>query len=560
MFSSCVGASLLRRGVCARACAPARARPHTQRKRTTVLSLPAAIRRPAAVGLFAFSAALVPVSAVAHAAMPSHAATSTRVAMPTHAVTSSRAATPSRAVTSTRATTLSTAASAHRRPAGRPSKKKPPTLDLYAKRALIAYEAMQDNFYVPGTDLYRGAPYSYLWPFSQALAATVSLSHIASERPKLVGDLHDLMSGLALYLGPAPSPGEPGSPSTGPAKPGEAVGESSGEPGAAGGSSGSSGAQDAGGATSAGSMSAGTTDASGTTSAGGTTSGTGASNGAGTTNGGANTSSGVRSYNGSVAPPIGPGGASYYDDNEWVGIELTRLYQLDHEPLALQQAEQIMAFVMNGWQTTGRDGQPLPCPGGVPFSDAPNNDSRNTVTDGPGAELAVELYKITREARYLQFAEMAYGWVRQCLMEPNYLYADHIDEDGTIQRTLWSYNQGSMMGAGVLLYQATGEGAYLYQARQTAKAALAYYPYTRLSNENPFFVAVYFRNLMYLDSVTHDPPGNLPAREFVYYAWLRHRLGDNLFAYGNPPTTELLWQAAIVQIYAMLATSPSTYF
>jgi hypothetical protein len=406
--------------------------------------------------------------------------------------------------------------SSARRAASAHSKK--PVLSIYATRALLAYEAMQQNFYVSGTGLYRGEPeYSFLWPFSQALAAAVSLSHLTGERPKLAEGLHALTFGLHQYLGPAPAPGEAGSPATGPAQPGEAVGESSTEPGTAASSSSS-------------------------------------------TSGASTANAGVRSFNGNVAPPVGPGGASYYDDNEWVGIELARLYALDHEPAVLVQAEQIMEFVMTGWETTGPSGQPLPCPGGVPFSNATTNTSRNTVTDGPGAELAVQLYKITHEARYLQFAEMAYGWVRQCLLEPNNLYADHINDNGTIQRTLWSYNQGSMMGAGVLLYQATHDGAYLYQARQTAKAALAYYPYTRLSNENPFFVAVYFRNLMYLDSVTHDPPGNLPAREYVYYAWLRHRLSDNLFAYGSPPTAELLWQAAIVQIYALLATPPSTYF
>ncbi|HSZ68818.1 MAG TPA: glycoside hydrolase family 76 protein [Solirubrobacteraceae bacterium] len=436
----------------------------------------------------------------------------------------------------------SPARTAAKRPAAKkPARKKAPVLNLYAKRALTAYEAMQQSFYVPGTGLYRGAPeYSYLWPFSQALAATVSLSHVTGERPKLASSLHALTFGLQQYLGPLSAPGEAGSPATGPAQPGEAVGESSTEPGTAAASPSDTAAASPSDAAAA----------SAPDTAGASAPGAGAST----------ASAGVRSYDGNVAPPVGPGGASYYDDNEWVGIELARLYELDHEPVALQQAQQIMEFVMAGWQTTGPSGQSLPCPGGVPFSNAANNTTRNTVTDGPGAELAVQLYKITREARYLQFAEMAYGWVRQCLLEPNDLYADHINDNGTVQRTLWSYNQGSMMGAGVLLYQATHEGAYLYQARQTAKAALAYYPYTRLSNENPFFVAVYFRNLMYLDSVTHDPPGNLPAREYVYYAWLRHRLSDNLFAYGNPPTAELLWQAAIVQVYALLAIPPSTYF
>jgi hypothetical protein len=388
---------------------------------------------------------------------------------------------------------------------------------------------MQQNFYVPGTGLYRGEPeYSFLWPFSQAFAATVTLSYVPATRPKLVGALRALLVGLRQYLGPPPPPAVAPSEAGAPAAATETT--AAGQPTGTGSSSATA-----------------PTGASAPAAAGG---GSLASS----------STTGLRSYDGNVAPPVGPGGDSYYDDNEWVGIELARLYELGHNTTALQQAEQIMAFVMAGWQTVGPSGQLLPCAGGVPFSNAKGNTARNTVTDGPGAELAVQLYRITHEARYLQFAEMAYGWVRQCLLEPNGLYADHIELDGSIDRTQWSYNQGSMMGAGVLLYQATHNGAYLYEARQTAKAALPYFTYSRLSSENPFFVAVYFRNLLYLDSVTHDPPGTLPVREYLYYAWQRHRLSDNLFAYGSPPTAELLRQAAIVQIYGLLATAPSTYF
>src|SRR5580692_1616481 len=235
-----------------------------------------------------------------------------------------------------------------------PAHPKHPVLSTYATRALLAYQAMQQNFYVPGTGLYRGEPeYSFLWPFSQALGATVSLSHISRSPLQLGGALSALMVGLQQYLSPLPAP-------------------------AAEGGEGGEGAA------------AGETTAAGQPTGGATVNATGAS-----------TATTVRSYDDNVAPPVGPGGASYYDDNEWVGIELARLYELDRDPAALQQAEQIMAFVMAGWQTAGPGGQPLPCPGGVPFSNAKGNTARNTVTDGPGAELAVQLYRITHENRYL---------------------------------------------------------------------------------------------------------------------------------------------------------------
>jgi hypothetical protein len=359
---------------------------------------------------------------------------------------------------------------------------------------------MQQAFYIIGTGLYVGEPYSYLWPFSQALAATVSISNIpgqtALQKLGEARELHVRMHGLTRYwsepgAGSEPLPGE--QPEVEENAPGEPS-ETAGVPPPA-----------------------------------------------------------LPSYSGSVVPPAG---VSYYDDNEWIGIELMRLYKLRHEPAVLERAEQIMQFVTSGWQANPK----LACPGGVPFSNSPSNTDRNTVTDGPGAELALQLYRVSGNPVYLQFAQTAYEWVRACLMQPSQLYSDHIRQHGLIDPTLWSYNQGSMIGAGVLLYQATGDSAYLYQARQTAKAALAYFTLERLLGENPFFVAVYLRNLMYLDSVTHDPPGGRLAQQYIDYVWVNRRLVDNLFVFGSPPSSQLLVQAAAVQVYALLASSPTTYF
>ena len=359
-----------------------------------------------------------------------------------------------------------------------------PSLRGNPARAMLTFKTMQENFYIKGTGLYKGEPYSFLWPFSQALAATVSLAYLPGQSKSLAHELHVRMYGLERYFEP-PHASSASEPSATPPLP---------------------------------------------------------------------------SFAGSVVPPIGPGGTSYYDDNEWVGIELARIYELNHEAFALQQAKQMMAFVMNGWQTTGPNGKPLACPGGVPFSNSTANNSRNTVTDGPGAELALQLYKITGEGQYLQFAQAAYAWVRQCLLNSEGLYADHIQNSGEVEPMVWSYNQGSMIGAGAMLYQATGNAAYLYEARQTANAAQAHFSLEKLELENPFFVSVYYRNLLYLDAITHDPPGLKGVQAYVNYAWQNLRLENNLFVSGSPSTSTLLGQAAMVQLYALLCIPASHYF
>jgi hypothetical protein len=42
--------------------------------------------------------------------------------------------------------------------------------------------------------------------------------------------------------------------------------------------------------------------------------------------------------------------------------------------------------------------------------------------------------------------------------------------------------------------------------------------------------------------------------------WVNRRLKGGLFVSGSPPSSQLLVQAAVVQTYALLSTSPSTYF
>jgi hypothetical protein len=354
-----------------------------------------------------------------------------------------------------------------------------PALRGNPARGLLAFQAMQRQYYIQGSGLYAGEPFSYLWPFSQALAATITLANVPALHATMVRELKARVIGLQSYLD----------------------NDNSGAP-------------------------------EGTYT------------------------SALPAFDGTVAPPAGPGGPKYYDDNDWVGIELVRLYKLTHDPSLLASAEAIMAFEMAGWQADPE----LGCPGGIPFSNIVGNTDRNTVTTAPAAELAVQLYGLTGNGAYLHFGLTAYEWVRRCLLQPSGMYADHLSPTGVVEPTLWSYNQGSMIGAGTMLYQVTRDGAYLYEARQTAKAALAYFTPERLYAEIPFFPSVYFRNLLYLDAVTHDPPGQGLAQGYVNYAWQNLRLSNNVFVGGSPNSAQLLVQAAIAQIYGLLSTPASTYF
>jgi hypothetical protein len=366
----------------------------------------------------------------------------------------------------------------HTRAPRKPRKPRKPALRGNPLRAQRGFAAMQKFYYLQGSGLYNGEPFSFLWPFSQALAATVSMANISGMKGPFLHEIQARLIGLGSYL-----------------------------------------------------------DANNS----------GASEGTFTST--------LPAFDGTTAPPTGPGGAKYYDDNDWVGIELVRAYKLTRNVSALASAEQIMAFEMAGWSTNTE----LTCPGGVPFSNTAENTDRNTVTNAPTAELGVQLYFVTGNVAYLQFAQMAYEWVRRCLLQPSGLYSDHINQRG-VDPTVWSYNQGTMIGAGTLLYQATGNGAFLYQARQTARASLAYFNPGRLAAEIPFFPSVYFRNVLYLDSVTRDPPGPKLAQTYADYAWQNLRLSDDLFVSGSPASAQLLVQAAIVQIYALLSASPATYF
>ena len=135
-------------------------------------------------------------------------------------------------------------------------------------------------------------------------------------------------------------------------------------------------------------------------------------------------------FESAVAPPLGPGGDTYYDDNAWAALDLLHQYQLTGSSTYLNLAEQTFRFVVTGWST-----DPLaPCPGGVPWVDASWSGDRNTVSNAPNAEVGAQLYQITGQSFYLSWAKRMYNWVNACLAAPGGLYYDHVSSTGTSTR------------------------------------------------------------------------------------------------------------------------------
>ena len=346
---------------------------------------------------------------------------------------------------------------------------KHPKPDPNLVHAQAAYAAMQRDLYVRSTGLYLGhdrQPYSYLWPFSQTLEATLSMASLPKVGRRFGPAVSDRINrGLAHYWDGAKSP--PG-------------------------------------------------------------------------------------YDGYVVAPLGPGGVIGYDDDEWIGISLARRYVRSKGPALLKRAEQLFDLAVYGWDSNTAHA----CPGGVVFDQDPANVDRNTITNAPAAELATRLYLITHNRRYLDWARRFYWWVRTCLRGHGGLFEDHLDFAGTVDPTIWSYNEGTMVGAAALLYRATHARTYLRRALTDARDALRWFNPARITGDPPFFVAIFFDNLALLGETTPYTSWKHPAQLYANWAWNKIRTpANNLFPFDSGGG-QVLEQAAMVRIYATLAGAP----
>lgn len=249
-------------------------------------------------------------------------------------------------------------------------------------------------------------------------------------------------------------------------------------------------------------------------------------------------------------PPYGSGGDFFYDDNEWVGLLDVQHWLMHRDRAFLRQAETIFDLVVSGWDTNATHA----APGGVFWTQATWSTDRNTVSNMPGAQLGLRLFQLTGRRHYLDWALKMYRWTNRHLQRDDGLYNDHLDLAGTVETTVWSYNQGVPVAVNALLGQVTGNYRYLVEARRIAAAAASYYAAdNRLHDQPVFFNSIYFKNLLLAESITGLHRA-MPALQ-AYGEWLWSVLDPrtHLHPAGADASVQMIEQAATVQIFAALA-------
>jgi hypothetical protein len=271
------------------------------------------------------------------------------------------------------------------------------------------------------------------------------------------------------------------------------------------------------------------------------------------------------------------GGDRYYDDNAWVGLALVQLERMRPGTGRLDRAAEVFRFAAEGWdQRTD-----VPSPGGVFWVEqgrglGAKNHDRNVVSNAPNAELGLHLAELTGTAPASAApgaagAEEMYAWVNATLdaggdgEEPGSgLFWDKLRGDNTIDRATWSYNQGSMVGANVLLHRrsvSTGT-EYLRRAEAIARKALHHYAGGGYESQPAAFNAIFFRNLLLLHEATADADLRediiAAMRGYADRAWSERRDDRDRFRFSGTGVT-LLDQSAMVQLLALLAWAPEDY-
>ncbi|UKT65626.1 glycoside hydrolase family 76 protein [Pedobacter mucosus] len=233
----------------------------------------------------------------------------------------------------------------------------------------------------------------------------------------------------------------------------------------------------------------------------------------------------------------------FYDDNQWIAIAYLDAYNRTKKEEYLSKSKEIYTWLLTGYdEKTG---------GGLYWKED-EKTSKNTCSNGPNILVSLELYKITKEKKYLDTGLLVYNWTNKHLRSKEGVFWDAISiKDGKIGFGTYTYNTGTMLQANVLLYEITGDKKYLKEAKFIATAAEKHFYKNSKLPDHYWFNAVLLRGYEALYQVEKDPQRLKFIVDDADRVWNNERDESNFL--GREKTKSLLMQAGILEIYARLA-------
>ncbi len=200
----------------------------------------------------------------------------------------------------------------------------------------------------------------------------------------------------------------------------------------------------------------------------------------------------------------------FYDDNAWIGLDLMQAYRQTGNKKYLERAEALVPFMRTGFVEGG----------GIRWNEQDwtadaSGATLNTAAVAPSMQFFLALHEATQKPEYLDDARhMERGLDK--LRGLDGLYRDNLKisnpaDDNPGRQRPFSYNQGASLGAYLQLADATKDPNekqhYLDLAQQTANAWLDKCDQdpSLMWGHSPSFNAIFFRNLMKLDTVRPNP-------------------------------------------------------
>ncbi|KAK3677486.1 hypothetical protein LTR78_002336 [Recurvomyces mirabilis] len=254
----------------------------------------------------------------------------------------------------------------------------------------------------------------------------------------------------------------------------------------------------------------------------------------------------------------------YYDDEGWWGLAWVAAYDVTGNPQYLQEAQSIFENIKAAWGTT-------PC-SGVWWDKA--HTYVNAIANELFLDLAAHLANRggSQSAYYRSWAVRQWNWFQNSGM----INAQHTINDGLDNTTcknnggtVWSYNQGVILGGLSELSRATNDQSYITIAKQIADAAI-----TNLTDSNGIlhdvcepncgadgsqFKGVFARNLQILQKASPEGRYATFLQKNANSIWANDRQGSALsVVWSGPfvsPANASTQSSAMDAIVAALATS-----